>query len=297
MSGIYQIVNKINNKRYIGSASFLNIRERAHLNKLKNNLHENKYLQRSYNKYGKENFKFEIILYCDKENLIFYEQRAINFYTFKKLYNISPTAGNTLGVKYSEESKKRMSIAQRNMSNETKEKIRKSKIGTKHSKETKIKISKNRKGKNCGKLNNNYGKIFSQEEKLNLSKKIKGRKHTNAARKKISRAGRGRKLSEEQKRKISLIHKGKKMPEYIKQKLIEANTGRTRSKWHEEKLLKAIRKPIKTFIYETGDFIGEFESLTSCAKKLNLTNQRISDVLLGKENRKHHKGYTFEFIN
>ncbi|MHA1342378.1 MAG: GIY-YIG nuclease family protein [Promethearchaeota archaeon] len=66
-SGIYQILNKINNKIYIGSAVDLKQRKNSHFNTLDKNKHWNKYLQRSYNKYGKENFKFQILLYCNKK--------------------------------------------------------------------------------------------------------------------------------------------------------------------------------------------------------------------------------------
>ena len=115
-TGIYQIVNIINNKRYIGSASNLINRKTAHFNNLNKNKHENNKLQRAYNKYGKENFNFEVLLYCDKENLLFYEQRAIDSYNFKKeLYNICRLAGSMIGVmkgkKFTKEHCKKISKA------------------------------------------------------------------------------------------------------------------------------------------------------------------------------------------
>lgn len=60
--GIYKIVNKVNGKTYIGQTSE-NFQRRYFLHnwKLCNNIHDNKYLQRSWNKYGEDNFQFEIV--------------------------------------------------------------------------------------------------------------------------------------------------------------------------------------------------------------------------------------------
>jgi group I intron endonuclease len=112
-TGIYQIVNQVNGKRYIGSAVNLEQRKISHFNTLTMKIHKNRYLQFVYNKYGKNNLKFEILLYCDKENLLFYEQRSINSYNFKELYNISKTAGSNLGMKFSEEHKAKIGMSNR----------------------------------------------------------------------------------------------------------------------------------------------------------------------------------------
>lgn len=79
--GIYKITNLINNKVYIGQSKILQKRLRYHRNGLKGNYHSNKHLQRSYNNYGIENFKFEVIKYVDNtEDLIYWEQHYIDFY-------------------------------------------------------------------------------------------------------------------------------------------------------------------------------------------------------------------------
>lgn len=109
-TGIYQIVNQVNGKRYIGSALSLKTRERNHFSSLLYNKHHSIHLQRSYNKYDKENFEFQILLYCSKEDLIFYEQRAIDAYDFKKeLYNMNPMAGSPLGTIQSLETRQKNS--------------------------------------------------------------------------------------------------------------------------------------------------------------------------------------------
>ena len=55
-SGIYKILNKSNGKCYIGSSCNLNKRKYQHFNSLMKNKHYNLYLQKSFNKYGKDNF-------------------------------------------------------------------------------------------------------------------------------------------------------------------------------------------------------------------------------------------------
>ena len=108
-SGIYKITNIITNKIYIGSAVNFYKRFYLHLNMLNNNKHHSKYLQKSWIKYGKENFKFEILATCPKEYLIKLEQWFID--NLKPEYNTCKIAGSLLGFKKSEESKLKQSIA------------------------------------------------------------------------------------------------------------------------------------------------------------------------------------------
>ena len=58
---VYQILNVVNHKFYIGSSANLYQRWRTHRNKLRSNTHPNKYLQASWNKYGERVFIFEIL--------------------------------------------------------------------------------------------------------------------------------------------------------------------------------------------------------------------------------------------
>jgi len=106
-SGIYQITNTINNKIYVGSAiNFIN-RERIHFSKLKHNKHENQHLQHSYNKYGKDNFEFTELINYSIDELIMAEQIFIN--VFKPEYNMRKIAKSSLGIKRSEETKRKLS--------------------------------------------------------------------------------------------------------------------------------------------------------------------------------------------
>lgn len=99
--GIYQIVNRVNQKRYIGSSIRLQGRKKRHFSELNCNIHHSQALQRAYNKYGKENFDFLILEYCEAVKLLEREQYYID--TLNPEYNICKTVGNCLGVKHSEE--------------------------------------------------------------------------------------------------------------------------------------------------------------------------------------------------
>jgi group I intron endonuclease len=106
ISGIYQIQSKIKPERiYIGSSVNIQRRWRDHLYLLKKNKHDNQRLQHHYNKYGKNDFVFSIIIGCGKDDLVTTEQFYID--SIKCWFNLCPKAGNTLGVRFSEESKER----------------------------------------------------------------------------------------------------------------------------------------------------------------------------------------------
>jgi hypothetical protein len=71
-TGIYQILNLINNKSYIGSSTTLRGRKNNHWYNLRRNQHSNSHLQRAYNKYGEENFTIsalEEFEFLSKEHL------------------------------------------------------------------------------------------------------------------------------------------------------------------------------------------------------------------------------------
>lgn len=68
-TGIYKITNLANNKLYIGQSRDLKARIAKHKYLLKNSLHFNHHLQSAYNKYGMNSFIFEIIEYCNEDEL------------------------------------------------------------------------------------------------------------------------------------------------------------------------------------------------------------------------------------
>lgn len=86
-SGIYSIINKTNNLIYIGSTNNLQHRKNQHFSLLSLNKHFNKKLQNSWNKYGFDQFEFNVIEECDLTELKTKEQFWIDFYQSYKSKN------------------------------------------------------------------------------------------------------------------------------------------------------------------------------------------------------------------
>ncbi len=112
--GIYRISNLENSKVYIGSSINIKHRWSMHISDLKHNKHHSKHLQRAWHKYGSEVFKFDILQLCEKELLLYWEQKYIDKYKSANPsygYNISSTAGNCLGIKHTKTARTNMSKA------------------------------------------------------------------------------------------------------------------------------------------------------------------------------------------
>lgn len=138
--GVYSITNTRNGKRYLGSSASVLARFKVHKGKLGKVEHWNRYLQSAWVKHGAENFVFEVLLVCSVENLLFYEQRAIDAYrnTSVGIYNIALVAGSVRGYRHLPE---------------TKVVMRYKKLGTKQSSEHRAAISVALKGRTVSEKN------------------------------------------------------------------------------------------------------------------------------------------------
>lgn len=223
-TGIYTIESKINSCRYVGSAVSLKKRWRDHIRQLSQGVHHSKFMQRSWDKYGSEAFEFKVQIYCDKINLISYEQAFIDFYDPE--YNSAPVAGSQLGYKHSAESRKKMS--------ESRPKDFSPMTGKKHTEETKKKISESRTGKGGG--------YRSPERRAKISAANKGRVISKEQREKISAKLIGHKQSAEQIEKRVQKLRGRKMPEGFAQAASKWMTGRKVSEQTKYKLRRAAAK-------------------------------------------------------
>ncbi len=102
-SGIYQVRNLVNNKRYIGLTECFRVRKTSHFTRLRKNIHINPKLQNAYNKYGEQNFIFEIIEECENNKL---EEREVFWVYFhdslKNGYNCKEPGirGGSVAKKY-----------------------------------------------------------------------------------------------------------------------------------------------------------------------------------------------------
>lgn len=111
MSGVYQIYNTVNGKRYIGSSIHIEQRFKEHIRNLRTNKHANAHLQSAWNKYGEHSFVFEEVELCEPDQCLKIEQEYIDYYHAadrKFGYNIDPYADHT-GNTLSEETRKKIS--------------------------------------------------------------------------------------------------------------------------------------------------------------------------------------------
>lgn len=110
ISGIYKIVNNTNNKYYIGSSNNIHKRWNYHKEDLRRKNHHCQYLQRSWNKYGKDNFDFVIIEEnIPEKDLLITEQKYLDVAKLEKnkCFNGSFTAGR---IQFTDEIRKKISI-------------------------------------------------------------------------------------------------------------------------------------------------------------------------------------------
>lgn len=184
-SGIYQIVNNTTGNIYIGSSKDIKNRIWTHHQYLNKGEHPNIHLQRAWNKYGKDDFIEETIITCPEDMLLYYEQQFLDL--GHPEYNIAkdalaPMRGRELpqdakdklrerftGRIVSDETRRRMSIANSNPSEKVRERIRE---GAKNrppvSEETRLKQSMAKRGKPSLRR----GISLSQETKDKISKSL-----------------------------------------------------------------------------------------------------------------------------
>lgn len=142
--GIYRIINKINNKSYIGYSHNIGLRIKQHRNRLNVGKHCNNYLQKAYNKYGNESFIVEVIEEVELENLGSREIELIKEYNTTNSnygYNISFGGYSSMKGRFaSEETKEKMSKAAigRILTSEDKRKMRVAKLGKRGNRKTSI---------------------------------------------------------------------------------------------------------------------------------------------------------------
>lgn len=106
MIGIYKITNLTNGKIYIGQSTCIEERLKSHM-RCSTNIH----LRNSVSKYGKDNFKLEVLEECDRESLNELERKYIKLFNSDCAeygYNLTSGGERESGWNHSEESIHRM---------------------------------------------------------------------------------------------------------------------------------------------------------------------------------------------
>lgn len=108
-SGVYCILNTVNQKRYVGSSNNCYLRLMDHRAELRSNVHANKHLQNAFNKYGENVFVCFVLEFCDESIRLEKEKYYIDL--FNAEYNIIK---NPTEIIISDESRHKMSISRKN---------------------------------------------------------------------------------------------------------------------------------------------------------------------------------------
>ena len=207
---------------YVGSAVNFKNRWERHVKDLKKGTHHSIYLQRAWERYGSEAFEFRVILQCAPDRLIVHEQGAIDF--LKPVYNMSPTAGSSRGVKHTPEARANMSAAAK---------------GKTVSAETRAKLSVAAKGR-----------VFSPECLAKRSASLKGRRFSAEHCEKLCLARQGRVFTETTKAKMSSSHRG--ITPETRAKMAASAKGRVFTPQHRANLSAA-----KTGLTQSPDHIAK----------------------------------------
>lgn len=178
ISGIYAIRNTITDKLYIGSAVHIGNRLHNHRKRLRKNIHPNRYLQLAWNKYWEQSFEFVILEYVESNSLLLHCEDSwieqTKCYDKNYGYNSRRIANSNLGLKFSEETKLKQSLAGKGHSRNK---------GNSPSAETRLKLSIANKGKKrspeqLARMSAaRIGEVRTEEQKAKISKTLTGRKH------------------------------------------------------------------------------------------------------------------------
>jgi group I intron endonuclease len=245
-SGVYSIINTKTGQVYIGSSQNVRKRWTSHRHQLRKGSHENARLQRAWIKYGEDYFSFGLLESAGLAELLEVEQAWIDImpcHVSQGGYNISPTAGNCIGVKHTDEMKAKISAIHKGVPKspehrrligesqrgkeipaEQREKLRQAAKSQMQSPGMREKLSAAKKGRPA----KNKGVSMSSEQRAKLSEirkafystpdgmeqldKMRELSRSPEARAKASSAKLGKRATIETRLKMSAAHKGKAHP-------------------------------------------------------------------------------------
>ena len=227
-AGIYKLTCQPNGKIYIGKSINLNRRLKEYERGYKQTI--SRYLKNAILKYGWDSFKIEIL-----ETVIDFNKERDNFSLLQresyyielldttdvdKGYNICKFSSDRTGVKASDETREKMRNSRlgkkrKPFSEKARENMRQGQLGKKMSDEQKEKISQS-----------NLGRTFSEETKAKISMANLGMKRSDETKEKMSQSKLGK----------PSLRKGKKVSDETKEKIRKSSFGRKHSEETKEKM-------------------------------------------------------------
>lgn len=211
---LYCILNKVNQKKYVGWTNDPPERKHTHYIGLGSKL-----VYKAILKYGVENFEFNVLCETERMNVILQmEIKTISsLNTFNPNgYNLTEGGEGSLG---------------RIVTDVTREKMSKAQKGKPRTEKHKKAISEGRKGI-----------IFTEEHRANIALSKKGKPRPPEVIEILRQSNIGKKRSEESKLKQSLANKGRPMPEKVKAVLLLSNKTRVLSKESRKKMSDSLKR-------------------------------------------------------
>jgi group I intron endonuclease len=266
MGFIYKITNTVTNKCYIGETARSNpeIRWKQHIQKI-NNDSGCPALRDAVKKYGIDKFRFDVILICFDEDRHKYEKEYIAKYNSQvpNGYNILPGGqygGSRLGMKYSDESKKKISDSRKKFNKE----------------------------------NPNYYETFRDKhrkamEAVDLSSSVKNSEKYKKAVKEGKVGGKAHKdgkQSEETKKKIR--------ESVLKYYEDNSDSRKINIEKHREVMTKSKGRKITQYTKD-NEFIKEYNSISEAGRLSEATKTNIQRVLSGHS--KTAGGYIWKYVD
>ena len=289
---IYKTTNLINKKMYIG-------KHHSDVFEPQKYIGSGPILLKAIKKYGKDNFKCELIEWCDsKQQLDAREQywiTALNCQQDPQYYNLAKGGEGGIGRSLANPASYWNDPAKRQAA------IVKAKISLK-------KYYAEHPGAHAGLNNPNYGAIASEQTRKKISEKLKssegvqqstrftGKKHTQETKDKLSVWG-------TQKRWINngtiatYIHEGDSLPEgFVYGKLPSVETLNREQEFKDLQIDNKTGKKKKVLCVELNKI---FESAAQAARELGISNTKISSCCHGRTNTAggYHWRFSDEVIN
>lgn len=205
-AAIYAIRHVASGTAYVGQTFNARRRRCEHFSRLRNQDHKNAHLQAAFNKYGSDSFQFYVLEYCPIESLTAREAHWMAVLAVDGLYNTNPAGGSPLGIKRSEETRKKIAAA-------SKGRMR----GFQHSPESRARMSLWQRGRKRP--------PFSEEWRRKIAAANLGRKHPPR--------------SQEFRERVRLQRLGTTMPQAVRDKISASGRGKKRSAATRQKISAA----------------------------------------------------------